>query len=64
MRVRIDQTKCTGYGNCAKLCPEIFKLDEWGFAFVEGDGLVPEGLVEAAREAVSNCPVEAILSDD
>jgi ferredoxin len=58
VRATIDERKCSGYGICAELCPEVFKLDDEGFAHVEGP--VPEEHLEAAREAEHECPEEAI----
>jgi ferredoxin len=51
-------TKCCGYGICAEICPEVFKLDENGFAYVEGP--VPPEHMAAALEAYAECPEEAI----
>jgi ferredoxin len=60
MRAKVDPVKCEGFGPCNEVLPEIFKLDEWNYAFVEGDGEVPEELEEKAREAEAGCPVHAI----
>lgn len=59
-RVIIERSKCCGYGLCAALCPEIYKLDEGGIAYVDSE-LVPEELLEAAREGAAACPAEAIV---
>lgn len=61
MRVDIDPTLCQAHGACATACPEVFKLDEWGYAFVaEGMEQVPEELKTSARLAVETCPENAI----
>jgi len=59
LQVHADRTRCCGYGLCAQLCPEIYKLDENGLVYVE-DGTVPPELEEQAREGASACPAEAI----
>jgi ferredoxin len=59
MKVRIDE-RCAGYGNCAVHLPEVFRLDEWGDAYVEGDGTVPDGMTERATRAILDCPMHAI----
>lgn len=59
-RVIIERSKCCGYGLCAALCPEIYKLDEGGIAYVDSE-LVPDELLEAAREGAAACPAEAIV---
>lgn len=60
MRVRIDPVKCEGFGPCAEAAPELFQLDEWGYAAVTGDGTVPAHLMEKAQLATEVCPVRAI----
>lgn len=62
MQVRVDATKCEGYGNCARHLPDVFKLDEWGYAYTEGDGAVPQGKEPLARRAIADCPTGAISS--
>jgi ferredoxin len=58
--LRFDATKCSGYGRCAEHLPSLFELDEWGYAALKGDGVVPDGQEEAARRAVADCPERAI----
>ena len=64
MKVRVDSTKCQAYGTCAIHLPEVFKLDEWGYAYVDDDGAVPGGAEESARKAIADCPERAITSED
>lgn len=61
LRVKVDPAKCDGFGNCVTHCPEVFSLDEWGFAQVEKGGIVPLGSEHLARRAVIDCPVHAII---
>jgi ferredoxin len=60
MRVRVDAEKCQGHNRCYAIAPELFDVDELGFAFALGDGEVPEAMEEKARMAVANCPEFAI----
>jgi ferredoxin len=60
IKVHVDTTKCEGYGMCAQDLPEVFKLDEWGYAYVEADGEVPPTKEDLARRAVLDCPMDAI----
>jgi ferredoxin len=60
IRLRVDQNKCQGHSRCKSLAPELFELDEFGNAHEIGDGTVPDGLVEKAYLAKSNCPELAI----
>lgn len=40
MKVHIDPTKCDGVCLCHEILPEVFLLDEWGYAYAENDGAV------------------------
>jgi len=62
-RVIVDRSRCCGYGLCAQLCPEVYKLDENGLVFVESD-LVPAGQEEEAKEGAAACPAEAIVIEE
>ncbi|WP_066043713.1 MULTISPECIES: ferredoxin [Sphingomonadales] len=59
LKVIINKPACCGYGVCADICPEVFKLDENGIVFVESDQ-VPVSLEDTAREAVDACPQSAL----
>lgn len=56
----IERSRCCGYGLCAAVCPEIYKLDENGIVFIDSE-FVPAGLEEAAIEGAASCPAEAIM---
>jgi ferredoxin len=60
VKVRLDAETCAGFGNCAVHLPEVFELDEWGYAFVEDDGAVPVGMEARAKRAILDCPAHAI----
>lgn len=60
MQLRLDATKCSGYGQCAEHLPSVFDLDEWGYAVLKDDGHVPAGEEEAAGRAIADCPQRAI----
>lgn len=62
MKATVDSTKCSGYGVCADEAPELFQLDEWGYAEVTGDGTVSDE--DTARRAADNCPECAIILHD
>jgi ferredoxin len=44
--------------------PAFFKLDEWGYAYVEGEAEVPVSDEELARQALADCPMCAISADE
>jgi ferredoxin len=55
VNVFVDETLCQGHARCNLICPEVFGLDEDGFAAV----LTPQ-VPAAVRDAVLNCPEQAI----
>lgn len=60
MKLQIDSAVCTGHGRCYALAPEMFDCDDAGYGEVVGDGEVQPTQVEIARNAVANCPENAI----
>lgn len=63
MRLTLDRDACQGHNRCYLLAPELFDVDDEGYAVLVGDGTVPEGLGEKARLAVDNCPEYAITAE-
>jgi ferredoxin len=61
VKVRVDPTLCQGHNRCYALAPDLFVLDESGYASAVGDGSVPPGREEAAELAAENCPEMAVL---
>lgn len=64
MKVRVDTEKCQGHNRCFVVAPELFELDDYGYAHELNDGEVPPGLEEKARLAVQNCPERAIFTEE
>lgn len=60
MRVTIDPDRCQGHNRCHALAPELFEVDDLGFARARGTGEVPAGLETKALLAVRNCPEFAV----
>lgn len=60
LRVIVDRSRCCGYGLCAAICPQVYKLDAEGLVFVDSD-LIPADLEESAREGAIACPAEALV---
>jgi ferredoxin len=59
MRVAVDPAVCQGHARCWDICPEVFTLDDDGFASV-AEPEVPSALEAKAREAANCCPERAI----
>ena len=61
MRVRVDRSRCMGFGLCASYS-SMFKLTESELV-IEGDS-VPTEEESAVRAAESNCPTVALIIAD
>ena len=59
MRVAVDDDLCGGHGVCTTLCPEIFVLEDAGYARALLEQ-VPDEHETAVREAEMRCPTKAI----
>jgi len=60
MRVTVDRERCQGHNRCSMTCPEVYKIDEQGFSYVELHE-VPAELRDRARKAAETCPEGAIV---
>lgn len=64
IRVKVDGSLCQGHNRCNVAAPELFDIDEYGYAHEHDDGKVPAELEEKARLAVINCPEQAISIEE
>ena len=64
MRITVDSEKCQGHNRCYSLAPELFDVDDYGYATEIGDGEVAPELEEKARLAATNCPEFAITIEE
>ena len=64
MKVRVDPEKCQGHNRCYSLAPELFVVDDYGYASEVEDGIVPPELEEKAKLAQANCPEHAVIIED
>ncbi len=67
MQISYDRSACQGHNRCYMLAPELFDVDEEGYAILtlaQGDGVVeaevPAELEEKAQLCADNCPEYAI----
>ncbi|HIE43648.1 MAG TPA: ferredoxin [Candidatus Omnitrophica bacterium] len=58
MKVKIDPEICTGCGLCADNCPDVFELSDDVAEVIVDE--VPQEAEDCARDAVDDCPVDAI----
>ena len=59
MKATVDDSRCRGHGVCTTICPQVFALNDDGYAEVVVDE-VPAELADSAREAAEACPESAI----
>lgn len=64
VKVRVDSEKCQGHNRCYSLAPELFDVDDYGYATAAGDGTVPAELEGKAQLAAANCPEFAVIIDE
>jgi len=64
MRVIADRARCTSAGNCARVAPDLFDQQEDDGLVIVLQAEVPPALRDAAREAESLCPANAISIAD
>jgi len=57
--VFVEENACQGHARCNLICPDVFDLDESGFAVVISQH-VPPRFEAAVLDAVANCPERAI----
>jgi ferredoxin len=60
MKICVVEEKCQGHNRCFVVAPDLFELDDYGYAHATNDGNVPPGQEENARLAIENCPENAI----
>ena len=62
-KVRVDEHKCIGAGQCVLRAPRIFDQRDDGIV-IRLDAAPPPGLHAAARQAADLCPAEAITIEE
>ena len=60
MKINYDREACQGHNRCYMLAPEIFDVDDEGYAILKLEGEIPAELQEKAQLCVDNCPEYAI----
>lgn len=59
-RIVVDSTKCVNLGVCESVAPDLFEVNDDGELVLLTAGEVGPDQLEAAREAVTGCPTEAL----
>jgi ferredoxin len=59
MKAWVDPDRCRGHGICTTICPSVFELNDDGYSTVTVDA-IPAEFEDAVRDAVKECPEQAI----
>jgi ferredoxin len=63
MRVHVDRSMCQAHNRCHSVAPDVYELDDMGFAHASIT-TVPKELEEAARLGALACPERVISVED
>ena len=63
VKAHVDPDLCIGCGLCPDVCPEVFEMGDDDKAHVIGDSVPPDAM-DTCRDAVTQCPSEAIKVDE
>lgn len=63
MKVRLDQSKCTGHAQCYAVDPATFPIDESGYSTLEDHHVDPAD-EELTRQGVEACPEQALILEE
>lgn len=64
MKINFDRDACQGHNRCYMLAPELFDVDDEGYAILLVEGDIPDELADKAQLTVDNCPEYAITIED
>jgi ferredoxin len=60
LKITVDLSLCAGHGQCEDAAPEVFGVNDEGFAFLRVEEITDAELQGKAADAASRCPTEAI----
>jgi len=61
MRIKVDESLCSGQGRCYSVSPDLFTSDDEGFCAQRGAPFeVPAGMEDDAQLGIDSCPEGAI----
>jgi ferredoxin len=63
VKIHVDPALCVGHNRCTALAPDLFDIDDEGYAAAAGNGIVPRDRADVAELAVDNCPEQAITRE-
>lgn len=64
MKVRVNQQRCVGSGQCVRTAPEVFDQREHDGIVLIIDGAAIDVHAQAIRKAARLCPAQAISIEE
>jgi ferredoxin len=64
VKVRVDRERCHGHNRCYDIAPDLFVIDDFGFAAAARNDDIPSEREAQARLAALSCPEQAIVMED
>jgi ferredoxin len=64
MKIEWNRDRCVGHAQCVVAAPELWDVDDDGYAVTRTDFAVPPGLEGKARASADACPECAITIVD
>lgn len=64
MKVYVDMTKCNGFGTCADIAPDVFEIDEFGYALLLHKVSLLKEFEAQTRDAARKCGAGAIWIEE
>lgn len=64
MKITVDTGRCQGHNRCHAVAPDLFDIDDLGYATAATAGDLSPGSEHSAQLAAANCPERAIRLDD
>lgn len=63
VKIRLDDTKCSGHARCHAVDPDLFPVDDSGYSILQSRDVKTED--EAiTRAAVAGCPENALILEE
>jgi len=63
MRVRLENSRCSGHAQCSAVDPELFPLDDLGYSVLQARDVTP-AMERRVRDGVAACPEGALVLEE
>lgn len=61
MKITVDLELCQGHGQCEDAAPEVFVVNDEGFAELRVDEVTDAEMVRKVQDAETRCPANAVV---